>query len=139
MSEFLITVVAVDNQLLMLTALTDIYLPQAMPGAEIVGFRDVADAKDYIRKNRVDLVVTNLWMPEPEIGIGMVKWVKEFFPEVCVSMLTADERPEMMKLGSDAGADYVEEKNYTPELIAKLNMQYRDLVASKWGSRRATD
>jgi len=93
-------------------------------GYEVVEATDGGDALQKLQSNHVDMLVTDLNMPNMD-GISLIKEVRQkpgnrFLP---IIMLTNDAQPETKALGKKAGASGWITKPFRPEqLLAVVRM-----------------
>ena len=98
-------------------------LNMALSGAgyEVVEAEDGLDALDKLQQFSIDLLVTDLNMPNLD-GIGLIKEVrsqlgKRFMP---IIMLTTSTDPEQKQAGKDAGASGWISKPFRPEQVLSV-------------------
>ena len=105
----------------------------AARGYEVHDARTGEDALEYLRQNRLDLVLLDVNMP----GIGGLETCREIRArfEVAIIMLTVNGAEEDKVAALDAGADdYVTKPFGTPELLARIRAALRRLpIAAERG------
>src|SRR3990172_6935475 len=98
---------------------------------EVKGFTKPADAIDYVKSNRVDVVVTDYLMPEID-GISLLAKVKEFQPEATRILLTGyADKENAIKAINDVGLyQYIEKpwENDDLKLIIRNGLEKRILL-----------
>ena len=96
-----ITILVVDDDLMVRGVLEQLL---ARKGYAIKGVSSGREALDFIKNNPVDLVVTDIVMPEMS-GFELLQVIKKSFPEVGVIMMTgygdACSVKEALSLGAD--------------------------------------
>jgi len=90
-------------------------------GYEVVEAIDGGDALKLFTENNVDMLVTDLNMPNLD-GIGLIKEVRQnprnrFMP---IIMLTTESQPEQRKKGKTAGASGWITKPFRPEQLLSV-------------------
>jgi DNA-binding NtrC family response regulator len=98
---------------------------------EIKGFTDPAQALDYIRANRVDVVVSDYLMPDLD-GISFLTQVKEAQPQATRILLTGyADKENAIKAINDVGLyQYIEKpwENEDLKLIIRNGLEKRLLL-----------
>ena len=98
---------------------------------EVKGFISPAEAIDYIRTNRVDLVVSDYLMPDVD-GITFLARVKELQPEATRILLTGyADKENAIKAINDVGLyQYIEKpwENEDLKLIIRNGLEKRILL-----------
>jgi DNA-binding NtrC family response regulator len=98
---------------------------------EVRGFTDPAQALDYVRKNRVDVVVSDYLMPEID-GISFLSEVKTAQPQATRILLTGyADKENAIKAINDVGLyQYIEKpwENEDLKLIIRNGLEKRLLL-----------
>ena len=98
---------------------------------EVKGFTSPAEAIDYIRTNRVDVVVSDYLMPDVD-GITFLARVKELQPEATRILLTGyADKENAIKAINDVGLyQYIEKpwENEDLKLIIRNGLEKRILL-----------
>ena len=126
-------IVLVDDHRIIIDSLSVLF--DIMPGIEVVGtFDDSRQVLPFLRKNQVDVLITDLTMPFLD-GIALTAQVKQVFPELKVLMLTVNDAPDLIRDAFLAGvAGYVVKKAGRKELeraihsVAKGDLYYSQEV-----------
>lgn len=129
----MIKIVLVDDHRIIIDSLSVLF--DTMQGIEVVGtFDDSRQVLPYLKKNAVDVLVTDLTMPFHD-GIALTAQVKQALPELKVLMLTVNESPDLIRDAFLAGvAGYVIKKAGRKELeraihtVAKGDLYYSQKV-----------
>jgi two-component system nitrate/nitrite response regulator NarL len=75
------------------------------PNFEFIGAaRNGVEMIKLLENNRVDVVITDLKMPDMD-GFSLTQEIKQGFPELKVVVFSMFDQPEAVKKASDAGAD----------------------------------
>lgn len=87
-------------------------------GYSVISANNGKDALSIAEATDVDMVVTDLNMPELD-GIGLVKGLRKMheFRHTPVVMLTTESQDEMKQQGRDAGASGWITKPFTPDSL----------------------
>ena len=91
---------------------------------------DGASALNYIKKNKPDLVLLDLGLPDID-GKSVCKEIKKEYPDLQVIMLTARHTQEDIVAGLNIGADdYVVKPFGKEELLARIKARLRTIDKS---------
>lgn len=90
---------------------------------------NVSDAKNIVRKNPVDLILSDIRMPDMD-GFNFLEWVKRFDSDIVVIMMTSfadvNSALESMKLGT---ADYISKPIEPAILFEKIDAALKAVAA----------
>ncbi|WP_372591257.1 sigma-54-dependent transcriptional regulator [Guyparkeria sp.] len=88
-------------------------------GLTVHGFQSVRSAQQWLEENAVDLVITDLKMPDMN-GLEFLEWLRGQWPELPVILITGystiDNAIQALRLGA---SDFVK-KPYDPESLVEL-------------------
>ncbi len=126
-------IVLVDDHRIIIDSLSVLF--DTMQGVEVIGtFDDSRKVIPFLRKNSVDVLITDLTMPFLD-GIALTVQVKREFPDLKVLMLTVNDAPDLIRDAFLAGvAGYVVKKAGRKELeraihsVAKGDLYYSQEV-----------
>ena len=129
----MIRIALVDDHRIIIDSLSVLF--DTMQGVEVVGtFDDSRQVLPFLRKNQIDVLVTDLTMPFLD-GIALTVQVKQVFPSLKVLMLTVNDTPDLIRDAFLAGvAGYVIKKAGRKELeraiysVAKGDLYYSQEV-----------
>jgi len=76
-----------DNQDFLTVA--ERYLSMICPEFEVISFLDAFAALDFLKKNRVELLVTDFHMPSFD-GLRLTRAVRAFDPDIPIVMMSGD-------------------------------------------------
>ena len=110
----------------------------AARGYEVHDARNGEDALEYLRQNRLDLVLLDINMP----GMGGLATCREIRTgsEIAIIMLTVNDSEEDKVAALDAGADdYVTKPFGMPELLARIRAALRRLPMAMEGVGECLD
>jgi YesN/AraC family two-component response regulator len=68
----------------------------------VVTFQDPVQVIDYLKNKKVDLVITDLMMPEMD-GLELHQHIRYIQPELPVIIISANDSPLIMKAAQKAG------------------------------------
>ena len=113
-------VLIVDDDREMLTALQEGFARYDNTFTVLTA-EDGQAAKEVLRHDTVSLVVTELKVPGID-GLGLLKHVRESYPEIPVIAITGYSTPEMERLALESGAAEYLSKPVMPENLAQKIM-----------------
>ncbi len=123
------TVVIVDDEDMVVTSIKSFLALET--DYEIQGFTMPAEALDYIRDHRVDVVVSDYLMPEMD-GIQFLARVKEIQPETTRILLTGyADKENAIKAINDVGLyQYIEKpwENEDLKIVLRNGLEKRILL-----------
>ncbi len=92
-------ILAVDDEFYAIENLTDC-IKEAMPEAEVTGFRKFSEAMEYIRDNNVDICFLDIELRGGHTGIEIAKALRDIRPDINIIFTTAysDYAMEAMNL-----------------------------------------
>jgi len=98
-----------------------VHLSLARAGFGVVEAHDGKDALVRLQQQRVDMVITDLNMPNLD-GIGLIRAVRamEGYQFVPIVMLTTESHPDRKQAGKAAGASGWITKPFVPEQLVSV-------------------
>lgn len=95
-------------------------------GYDVKEARDGKQALEFLRENKVDLVILDLMLPEVD-GIEVCKYIRQMYGfSIYVIMLTAKAEEIDKIVGLEVGADDYMTKPFSPrELLARIKASFR--------------
>jgi len=121
------TILIVDDEPVVIKSCERILAPE---GFEVQGTTSVRDAMDTLKNGGVDLVITDLMMPEMS-GIDLIRWIRENNSSVGIVVITGYPSQETIK---DALAmeiiDYLP-KPFSPALLIDITNKAMTFLKSK--------
>jgi DNA-binding NarL/FixJ family response regulator len=113
-----IQIILVDDHPMVLTGLSAII--QVIPSLEVVGqFLSAKDALQFLETNSVDLVITDIHLPEID-GIALCKQVHQQYPKVkIIAMSTFEDRSYISSM-IEQGAHGYAGKSTSPEELKEV-------------------
>ncbi len=121
-------IMLVDNEASILSVLSTVL---KVEGYEVKSSREVEKAKEIIREEDFDLLISDIRMT-PLSGMDLLKWVRNEKPDISVIMLTAygsvETAIEAMKLGA---FDYVTKPFKVDELLITIQraLEYKNVLS----------
>jgi len=120
-------VLVVDDEPVVLTSCERILTPE---GYNVKGVSSVKDAMEYLKNGDVDIVITDLKMPEMD-GIDLIRWLKDNNPSIGIVVITGYPSQETIKDALHMGIiDYLP-KPFSPALLLDVTAKAISFVRSK--------
>jgi len=111
-------ILVVDDEELILIALSELLKPK---GYEVVTALNGPTALDILSRDRVDLIILDIIMPEMS-GLEVCRKIRamENYQDVPIMMLTAKSADEDKQQGMEAGANLFLPKPISPQRLIQL-------------------
>src|SRR6185295_5319216 len=85
-------------------------------GFQTFSARDGHEAAEYVRKNSVDLVITDLFMEGAE-GIELIQTLRKEFPRVKIVAISGAFSNDLLAIARALGAEATLTKPFSPEIL----------------------
>jgi CheY-like chemotaxis protein len=114
----MLTIVVVEDDLLIREALA-LSLADGLGDCRVLKAPDGRAAADFLQQERVDLVVTDLAMPELD-GYGLIEHRNRFFPKIPVVVMTGDASPAVLGRLKALGVEECLEKPFDHSAAVRM-------------------
>ncbi len=120
-------VLVVDDDLIVIKSCERILAPE---GFEVKTATNAKEAMELLDRNRIDIVITDLKMPEID-GIELIRWIRDKNPTVGIIVITGYPSQETIKDALELGiVDYLP-KPFSPALLLDVATKAISLVKVK--------
>lgn len=121
------TILIVDDEPVVIKSCERTLAPE---GFDVQGTSSVKDAMERLTNGAIDLVITDLKMPEMS-GIDLIRWIRENNPSVGVVVITGYPSQETIKDALEMGIiDYLP-KPFSPALLVDITTKAMSFLKSK--------
>ncbi|MEN9686142.1 MAG: hypothetical protein RLZZ28_1928 [Bacteroidota bacterium] len=97
-------------------------LKEAYPFAEIIAVSDTVDLLKQVRKEKWDVIISDISMPPGDSGLDAIKQIKEHAPSIPIIILSMHEPDQYAVRAFKAGAmGYITKGAATNELVKAVN------------------
>jgi len=121
------TILIVDDEPVVIKSCERTLAPE---GFDVQGTSSVKDAMERLSNGAIDLVITDLKMPEMS-GIDLIRWIRENNPSVGVVVITGYPSQETIKDALEMGIiDYLP-KPFSPALLVDITTKAMNFLKSK--------